>query len=81
VLSAAHFGRIDTLFVVDGAQQFGIYDVQNNRLEAHTESRPGNSDLIDEAATQTVLNGGTVYIVPQSEMPDPIGAVNAIFRY
>jgi hypothetical protein len=81
VLSAAHFARVDTLFVVNGAQQFGIYDSQTNRLEVHTESRPGNSDLLDEAATQTVLNGGTVYVVPLEEMPDPIGMVNAIFRY
>jgi hypothetical protein len=81
ILAAAHFARVDTLFVESGKEQFGIYDPQTNRLETHTESRPGDSDLLDEAATHTVLDGGTVYMLPHEEMPDPIGEVNGIFRY
>ncbi len=81
ILAAAHFARVDTLFVESGKEQSGKYDPETARLEVHTESRPGDSDLLDEAATHTVLNGGTVYVLPQEEMPDPIGEVNAIFRY
>jgi hypothetical protein len=81
ILAAAHFARVDILFVESGKEQFGSYDPGTDRLEVHAESRSGDSDLLDEAATHTVLNGGTVYMLPLEEMPDPIGEVNAIFRY
>jgi hypothetical protein len=40
----------------------------------------GSEDLLDFSAIRTLLNGGTVFSVPQGKMPDdkPIAAV---FRY
>lgn len=83
ILPAAHDGRIDTLFVSRGVRLWGSYDVQ--KREAHLEEdqdiqRNHSEDLLDLAAVQTFLNGGTVYAVPQQEVPDG-QAMAAIFRY
>lgn len=83
ILPAAHDGRIDTLFVARGVRLWGSYDVQKReaRLEEdQTTQRNHSEDLLDLAAVQTFLNGGTVYAVPQQEIPDG-QAMAAIFRY
>lgn len=80
VLQAAHFGRVETLFVALGAQLWGTYDKENNILKQHTEFRPGDLDLLDLAASQTLLNGGVVYALEPENLPDS-DALAAIFRY
>ncbi|HEV2851229.1 MAG TPA: hypothetical protein VHC97_00340 [Thermoanaerobaculia bacterium] len=83
ILPAAHDGRIDTLFVARGVRLWGSYDVQKREVhleEDQTTQRNHSEDLLDLAAVQTFLNGGTVYAVPQQEIPDG-QAMAAIFRY
>jgi hypothetical protein len=84
ILRAAHFARIDTLFIREGQEQFGYYDARNDRLEVYKDARPDAVDLYDEAATHTILNGGRVYILKPEEMPMPntnITNITAILRY
>jgi release factor family 3 len=81
ILPAAQFGRVATLFVTKDQQQFGTFDPNTGRLEVHNGPRPENVDLLDEAATQTILNGGIVYVLPQLEMPDTGALIAAIYRY
>lgn len=80
ILKAAHRGQVDTLFVQSDVALWGTYDLDNNRLEAHHEQHPGDADLLDLAATQTILTDGTVYIVPPNEMPDD-APIAAVYRY
>lgn len=83
ILPAAHDGRIDTLFVARGVRLWGTYDVQGRkvRLEENQDVQTNSSeDLLDLAAVQTFLNGGTVYAVPQQEVPGG-HAMAAVFRY
>ena len=83
ILPAAHDGRIDTLFVARGVRLWGTYDVQGRkaRLEENQDVQTNSSeDLLDLAAVQTFLNGGTVYAVPQQEVPEGHAMV-AVFRY
>jgi Bacterial archaeo-eukaryotic release factor family 3 len=80
VLTAAEAGRIDVLFVPTGAHV----------LSASPASAPGSHsdggheldarDPIEEAVVRSMLNGGTVYAVPQDEMPGR-APVAALFRY
>jgi len=81
ILAAAHYGRVATLFVAEGEHQYGKFDPNTSHLEVHKESRPDNVDLVDEAATHTVVNGGVVYVVPKETMPDRQTGVAAIYRY
>jgi release factor family 3 len=83
ILPAAHDGRIDTLFVARGVRLWGSYDAQSREIhlqEDQTAQRNGGEDLLDLAAVQTFLNSGTVYAVPQQEVPGG-QAMAAIFRY
>jgi len=83
ILPAAHDGRIDTLFVARGVCLWGTYDAQNRQVHHQPDQaaqRNGSEDLLDLAAVQTFLNGGTVFAVPQQEIPDG-QAMAAIFRY
>ncbi|MFB2837408.1 hypothetical protein [Floridanema evergladense] len=77
---AAFYGRIEQLFVAVGVQQWGNFDPQNNTIELHPEPEIGDEDLLDSAAVQTILNGGTVYAVEPEKVPDR-APLAAVFRY
>jgi hypothetical protein len=80
ILSAAHFGRVDTLFVTVGVQQWGTFDPKTQQLQLSEANRGDTSDLLNLAVIQTFLKGGTVYAVEAEHMPtkQPLAAV---FRY
>lgn len=83
ILPAAHDGRVDTLFVARGVRLWGTYGVDSREIHLQknqTRHSSGSEDLLDRAAAQTFLNSGTVYAVPQAEVPDG-QAMAAIFRY
>lgn len=79
-IPAAYYGRIDQLFVAVGVQQWGVFDAQANKLDVHPDPQPGDEDLLDSAAIQTLLNGGTVYAVEPDAIPDA-APLAAVFRY
>ncbi|MDQ3458382.1 MAG: hypothetical protein M3498_03605 [Deinococcota bacterium] len=80
IVPAAGQGRVDTLFVQLGVRRWGVADPAQNEVTVHDERQPGDQDLLDFAAVQTLLNGGTVYAVQPDEIPD--GApIAAVFRY
>lgn len=77
ILPAAFHGRIESLFATVGIQRWGRYDPENNALHLPEEPMPGDEDLLDLAAAQTYLSGGTVYAVNQDLVPDqePLAAL------
>lgn len=79
-VAGAYYGRIDQLFVATGLQQWGNFDPQANELQLHSEAEPGDEDLLNAAAIQTLLNGGIVYAVESEAIPDQ-APIAAIFRY
>jgi len=81
VIPAAINGRVDTLWVNSEMHDYGTFDKKTNTVKIETEPTSNNRCLLDWAATQTYLQGGTVYYVPRSEMPQPVENVNAILRY
>lgn len=80
VVPAACYGRVEELFVAVGVQQWGLFDPQSNELEVHTDTQPGDEDLLNVAAIQTLLNGGKVYAVEPDKVPDA-APLAAVFRY
>lgn len=80
VVEAAHHGRVETLFVATGYQQWGFYSQEEQLVDLHQSPSSENEDLVNITALQTYLNGGTVFVVSQEEMPDATG-MTAIFRY
>ena len=80
IVPAAAEGRVDTLFVAAGQRRWGSYDPGSGALVLHEAAEPRDSELIDAAATQAILHGGSVYSVAPEQMPakEPLAA---IFRY
>jgi len=80
VVPAAHYGKVDTLFVALGVEQWGTFDPEADRLAVHDEAASQDEDLLDLAAAQTLLHGGTVYAVEPEQVPggEPLAA---LFRY
>jgi hypothetical protein len=80
ILQAAHFARVDTLFIADGYEQYGHYDPTNAALDIYATQQPGSIDLIDQAVTHVILNCGHVFTLNPDEMPDS-PAIAAIYRF
>ena len=80
IVPAAYHGRVECLFVAVDRQQWGDYDPGADQVSIHPEPQPGDFDVLDLAATQTLLQGGTVYAVEPAEVPDT-ALLAATFRY
>lgn len=80
VVTAAHDGRVETLFVALGKRRWGSFDEERRAVELSDHNGPGTEDLVDFAALQTLLKGGRVFAVPPEQVPEG-GAVAAVYRY
>jgi len=80
VVRAAHEGRVATLFVARDVQLWGVYRAHSHKVHVHPSRQPGDQDLLDVAAVQTFLNGGTVYVVDREAVPGG-DVLAAIYRY
>jgi hypothetical protein len=80
ILSAAHQGRIETIFVANGRETWGRYDVDGDATTIETQQSVENTDLLDLAATQTFSTGGRVYVVDPDAVPGG-ESVAAVFRF
>lgn len=80
ILPAAYHGRVDTLFVALGYEEWGAFEPDHGGLRFAPQNGPGAEDMLDFAALHTLLQGGRVFAVAAREMPDgpPLAAV---FRY
>ncbi len=77
VIPASRRGQIETLMIASGNQEWGRFDEDSDRVETHSAREPGDVDLLDVAATQTILHGGEVYEVEPEKMPckPPLAAI------
>lgn len=80
IIPAAYGGQIDALFFQDGIQQWGKYNIDNNKVELHDEPKNGDEDLIEYVSLLTLSRGGKVFTVESSELPDK-GTVAAVLRF
>jgi hypothetical protein len=69
IVRFAHEGRVLHLFVAEQANVLGHFDAGQFRSRAHQTDRPGDEDLINAAAVQTLLRGGRVHELPQARVP------------
>lgn len=69
ILPASIQGRVETLFIAAGMQQWGVINPSTNKIEIHDQLQPGDEHLLDLAAVQTYLKGGTVYVMEPEKVP------------
>lgn len=81
IVEGARHGRIDTLFVNDGIRHaWGLFDESKQDIKLHKTPKPGDEDLLDKATIDTLLRGGTIYILHKDEKEFPF-PMAAILRY
>lgn len=80
IVPACAYGRVDTLFVPTEQHRWGRFDPDSNTVEIHEEQQSGDGDLLNYAAVQTYLNGGSVHALRPEEMPEG-RSIAATFRY
>lgn len=80
IVPAASEGRVATLFVARDQEQWGRFDPVTQPIEVHETASPGDDDLLERAATQTILHGGSVYVLEPAMIPGDQFAA-AVFRY
>lgn len=76
IVAAAHEGRVGVLFVPDGETEWGSYDPGSGQVQTRDDPQPGDWDLAEVAAAETLLHGGQVYAIPAADAQP-----SAIFRY
>lgn len=83
IVPAAHHGRVESLFVAVGVQQWGRFELDDGGVQLHADRQSGDRDLLDLAAVQTLVHAGDVYAVDPDEVPDlETGSpAVAVFRY
>jgi hypothetical protein len=80
IVPAAYHGKIELLFILADLRQWGTFDPQTDEIHLHKKEKTGDEDLLEFATVQTLVNGGTVYVVEPEKMPDE-GSLAAMFRY
>jgi hypothetical protein len=80
IVKAAHYGRVDRLFLSDGAALWGRFDEAHDRVIVHGSPADGDDDLFDYAALMTLRQGGPVTVVERAQLP-PDAPAAAILRY
>ncbi|GAB1481728.1 hypothetical protein MASR2M78_05430 [Treponema sp.] len=79
-LLAAQHGRVEVLFVALDIHVWGRFDPKTDTVDLHETQEPGDQDLLDFTAIQTLIKGGTVFAVSPEEVSGK-GLVAAVLRY
>jgi hypothetical protein len=79
-VTAAYEGRVAHLFLAQGAREMGVFDAASHTVEQHPDPQPGDEDLANAAAVETLLHGGLVDILPPDKAPGG-AAIAALLRY
>jgi hypothetical protein len=77
VLVSSASSRIDSLLLRQGDSRWGRFDPTADVLDIHEEAADDDKDLLYVAARNTIVNGGSVYLLDAEDMPcdEPVAAV------
>ena len=77
---AAAAGQVASIFVPADTAYWGRYRPGHVELVEHNDREPGDHDLADVAATETLRHGGDVFVVAVQDIPGG-GTAAATLRY
>ncbi|MFO8128966.1 MAG: hypothetical protein R6T99_03565 [Bacteroidales bacterium] len=81
IIPAAVNGRIDTLFVRNREEMYGIFEKETNSIRTDEKKTAANADLLNLAVVKTIQTGGNAFLIDGDEMPEKAHKLNAIFRW
>lgn len=80
VVKAAHYAKVDRLFIAQDSRQWGKFDPEQDSVWIHTNDNDHAYDLLNAAACKAMSNGGAVFVLPGEMMPGH-NTIAATFRY
>ncbi len=80
IVKGAFDGRVSELILAEGAQYPGNFDQATDSVQGHKKPLPGDEDLLNAAAVQTILHAGQVFVVSPKKVPNGAPAI-ALFRW
>lgn len=81
ILPAAAHGQVETLFIAANNQmKWGHFESEQNKLTTCQEDTFGCEDLLNLAATNTLIHAGNIFAIQPEEMPNE-SSIAAVFRY
>jgi hypothetical protein len=81
IIPAAIQGRVESLILAMNQPQWGCVDSAKQKVEVHDRAQPGDEDLVDCAAIETLLHGGRVFVVDPEKVPESNHLAAAVLRY
>lgn len=79
IVLASDSGRVDALFVQQGAEQWGHVEPELQAVHIYDSADQGEEELLDFAVARTLANGGEVYALEQ--IPNTDSPLAATYRY
>ena len=79
-VNAAREGRVGVLLVAENDKVWGHFREDYHRAFPLHHETDGAIDLVEEAATETLLRGGEVHVVTKDELPSGASTA-AILRF
>lgn len=73
-------GRIETVFVAQDAEQWGVLDEATQQVQRRVEPQPGDEPLLNLTVVNALRHGSQVFVLPLAQMPDAALMV-AVLRY
>jgi hypothetical protein len=80
IVKAARYARVDTLFLPETGQVWGRFDEARDQVTVRSAPEAGDVELLDQAATNTLANGGAVFTLSREDLPLGASAA-AVLRY
>jgi hypothetical protein len=81
IVPDARHARVQVLFVALDKQRWGRYDPDRNQVALHDRNLNDNEDLLNLAAVETLMHGGTVYALNSDQLPEPEFSAAALLRF
>lgn len=79
IVSTSYFSRVEHLLIKKNVSQWGDFNAEENKVHLAEEGN-GQYDLYNFAATNTISNGGQVYVLEEDQMPDGEDII-AMYRF
>jgi Bacterial archaeo-eukaryotic release factor family 3 len=80
VVRASYEGRVEKLFVADGAERWGTFEPGSGAVSVRDKPGTVGEDLVNLASSQAFQRGGAVHVLERSHVP-LAADMAAIFRY
>jgi hypothetical protein len=80
VVPASFYAQISDLFVCKDEHIWGTFDQESGKVDIHAQKQDDDECLLNKAAVNTYVNGGSVYVIEKEKMPND-SVVAAFLRF